>query len=143
LGGDLVGTDAGVGLVERLDEEVDPGAEDLASAAVLAEAIEGGERVRRNVGAEPSNRVAVVIVVRRLDENQMKSLALHSTAHRGNSPRHIRVRLHSSACHRLTASPQSQCAEWLCNATALEGKLQHLVGHMATSYRGKARIATH
>jgi hypothetical protein len=87
LSSDLVGTDAGVGLVERLDDHVDTGAEDLTPPAVLAEAVERGQRVRRNVGAEPSNRVAVVVVMRRLDQNQMKGLTLHITAHRGISPK--------------------------------------------------------
>ncbi len=45
VGHDLVRPDAGIGLVERLDEDLDVRAQHLALEAILAQAVEGGERV--------------------------------------------------------------------------------------------------
>ena len=59
-------------------------------AAVLAQAIERGEGIGRDVGAQPGDRIAVVVVVRRLDQHQLEGL-LHCPAHYGFSPP-IRVR---------------------------------------------------
>ncbi len=51
LGGDAVGLYAGVGLVVRRDEDVYIRAENLTLPAISAQAIEGGQRVGRNVGS--------------------------------------------------------------------------------------------
>ena len=69
VGDDAVGAHPRIGLVERLDEDVDVGPEHAALAAILAQAIERGQRIGRDVGAQPSDRIAVVVVVRRLDQD--------------------------------------------------------------------------
>ena len=69
VGHDEVGAHPRIGLVERLDLDVDVGPQDAAATAILTQAIEGSQRIRRDVGAQPSDRIAVVVVVRRLDED--------------------------------------------------------------------------
>ena len=66
---DAVGPHPGIGFVERLDQDVDVGSQHLALLAVLAQAVEGSQRVGRNMGPQPSDRIAVVVVVRRLDQD--------------------------------------------------------------------------
>ena len=106
VGHDAVGPHPGIGLVERLDQDVDVGAQHLALPAVLAQPVERGQGVGRDVGPQPRDRIAVVVVVRRLDQNQVEiSTLLHGTAHRGISPKANPRAALSSDCHRSTASP--------------------------------------
>ena len=67
------GTDARVGLVESVDFEFDVRAENGAFGAILRKPIERGERVRGNWRAKPLDDVAVVVVMRRLDEHQAEA----------------------------------------------------------------------
>ena len=64
----------------RRDVDLDIVAEDAALFAVERQAVEHRQRIRRNRGAEPLDDVAVVVVVRRLDENQGESP--HNGPHR-------------------------------------------------------------
>ena len=75
-----------IGLVERLDDDVDVGPKTLAAAAILAQAIERGQGIGRDVRPQPGDRIAVVVVVRRLDQHEVEGRTLHGTAHRGFSP---------------------------------------------------------
>ena len=59
---------ARIGLVDRPDDDVDVGAEHLTCLTVLAEPMEGGQGVRWNVRAKPGDRIAVIIVMSRLDQ---------------------------------------------------------------------------
>ncbi len=63
---------AAIGLVVGVDLDPDPGAQNLALAGVLGQAVHAGKRVRWQRRAEPLNRVAVVVIVRRLDEDEGK-----------------------------------------------------------------------
>ncbi len=70
---DPLGTDASVGLVrfEDVDRRVRP--EHLPLAAIRGEAVERGQRVRGDGGPKPLDHVAIIVVVRRLDEMQLKA----------------------------------------------------------------------
>ena len=75
--------DARVGLVDRPDDDLDVGAQHLAALAVLAQAIERGQGVRRNVRPQPRDWIAVVVIMRRLDQDQLEPGFLRRPAHRG------------------------------------------------------------
>jgi hypothetical protein len=70
---DLVGPDARVGLVPDRDPDLDILAEDLALGAVEREAVQRRERVGRDRRADPLDDVAVVIVVGRLDQEELEN----------------------------------------------------------------------
>jgi len=53
-GSNAIGTNAGVGLVEGVHVDFDVVAQSAALGAVFGKAVERGERIRRNRGAEPS-----------------------------------------------------------------------------------------
>ena len=53
----------------------------LRVGAVLGEAVERGERVRRDRRAEPLDDIAVVVVVRRLDQDEAEPASLSPTGH--------------------------------------------------------------
>ena len=59
-----------IGLVIGVDLDPDARAQNLALAGVLGQAVHAGERVGRQRRAEPLDRIAVVVVMRRLDENE-------------------------------------------------------------------------
>ncbi len=61
---------AAIGLVVGVDLDPDARAQNLALAGVLGQAVHAGERVGRQRRAEPLDRIAVVVVVGRLDENE-------------------------------------------------------------------------
>ena len=67
-------TDARVRLVKGMDLDLDVITEDMALGAIAGQAIKRRERVGRNGGAQPLDHVAVIVVVRRLDENEAKAL---------------------------------------------------------------------
>ena len=69
---DPVGPDAPVGLVIGVEADFDVRPEHLAAARVLGEAVQAGERVGRDRRAEPLDRIAVVVVMRRLDHHEVK-----------------------------------------------------------------------
>jgi hypothetical protein len=74
LARETLDADAGVVLVHGLDVDVDVVAEDAPLAAVEGEAMHDGERVRWNGGAEPLDDVAVVVVVRGLNQDEREPL---------------------------------------------------------------------
>ena len=84
FGNDPIRPDAGVGLVQRLDDDLGVFAEDLAAPGIVGEPVHRRQRVRGNVGAQPSNRIAVIVVMRWLDENH----AEHRICSHLDRPRH-------------------------------------------------------
>ena len=64
--------DTAIGFVVGLDIDPDAGAEHLALPRILRQAEHTGERVRRHNRAEPLDRIAVVVVVGRLDKDEGK-----------------------------------------------------------------------
>ncbi len=62
--------DAGVRLVDHLDVDVDVRTEDAPLRAIRRNAVDGGERIRRNHRAPPPDHVAIVVVMRRLDQHE-------------------------------------------------------------------------
>ena len=72
---DLAWPHPAVGFVISVQAKLDIRPERLVSAQLLAQAVEAGERVRGNGGANPLNRIAVIIVMRRLDHDEMENIA--------------------------------------------------------------------
>src|SRR5581483_4355550 len=70
---DTVDANPRIGLVNRMDRYVDVRPQHLARAAVVTQPIQRGQRVRRDVRTQPRDGVAVVVVMRRLDQDEMKS----------------------------------------------------------------------
>ena len=69
---DPAGADAPVGLVIGVEAEVDTGAEDLTAPRVFGERKQAGQRVGGNGRTHPLDGVAVVVIMRRLDHDEMK-----------------------------------------------------------------------
>ena len=67
--------DARVGLVDRLDVDVDIGPEHLPLGAVGGDAVDRGQRIGGDHRAPPADHVAVVVVMGRLDQDQLKAPA--------------------------------------------------------------------
>ena len=67
-----------VALVIGFDLDVDVGAESLPLGAAGQEPVDAGEAVRRDRGAAPLNHIAVVVVMRRLDEYDLKRPIPHA-----------------------------------------------------------------
>ncbi len=74
LGDDLLRLDAGVGLVIRVQPDLDVRTQHLALLAIAGGAVQRGQSVGRNEGFPPDDRIAVIVVVRRLDHDQMEQL---------------------------------------------------------------------
>ncbi len=68
--GQTPGTDARIGLVEGVDDDLDVLAEDAALGAIAREPRQRRQRVRRNGGAIPLDDIAIVIVMGRLDQDE-------------------------------------------------------------------------
>src|SRR5262249_48909146 len=76
---------APVGLVVSVDADCHTGAEHPAPAGVFGETVEAGERVRRDRGLDPLDGIAVVVVMRRLDQNQVEDgVAFRQVRRRGS-----------------------------------------------------------
>jgi hypothetical protein len=61
-----------VRLVIGREADFHVGPKDVALPRVFREPVQAGERVRRDRGADPLDRVTVVVVVRRLDQDEME-----------------------------------------------------------------------
>ena len=70
---DVARLDATVGLVDGVHVDRKLGTEQLALGRTLGEAEHGGERVRRHGRAQPLHDVAVMVVMRRLDQEKLKA----------------------------------------------------------------------
>jgi hypothetical protein len=88
------GTDARVRFVKWVNLDLDVVAEHVPLRAVARQAKDRRERVRRNGRAEPLDHIAVVVVMRRLDENQAKTLRSARGCGRG---RHQRRTIHKTS----------------------------------------------
>ncbi len=77
---DLLGPDPPVGLVIGVQADLDAGPEHFAAAGVLGQRVQAGERVGRDRRAQPLNRIAVVVVMRRLDHHEMEEIGPVSLA---------------------------------------------------------------
>ena len=63
---------SGVGLVDHRDVDGDVRPEHLPLGAIGRDAVYGGERIGRDHRAPPADHIAVVVVVRRLDQEQLE-----------------------------------------------------------------------
>src|SRR5262245_46921106 len=84
---ELLDVDAGMNLVEDRNVDFGIGTEHGAPRGIAPETIENGKRVRRDEGAQPLNDVAIVVIMRRLDQNQLESpIPDRGTYHTTRSP---------------------------------------------------------
>jgi hypothetical protein len=85
LANDLVGLDPSVGFVPGGDSDVNVFAQDTALGAIHPEAIKRRQRIGRDRRARPLDDVALVIVVRGLDQKKMEqfSSTYSRSGHRG------------------------------------------------------------
>jgi hypothetical protein len=65
--------DAGIGLIDSHDLDVDIGPKHLPFSAIGGYAINGGERVGRNYPAPPADHVSLVVIVRWFDQGELKA----------------------------------------------------------------------
>src|SRR5262249_3487892 len=70
--------DARIGLVNRLNGNRNVRPQDLALGAISSYAVNGGERIRWNHRAPPPDNVSVVVVVRRLDQDELEASSRHT-----------------------------------------------------------------
>ena len=70
---DAIGPDPLIGLVERVEANCGVGPEHPATPGVFRQRVEAGERVRRDRRLDPLDRVAVIVVMARLDQDQVKA----------------------------------------------------------------------
>ena len=73
---DLVGPHPPVGLVIGVEADFDVRAQHLAGARVLGEAVEAGQRVGGDGRADPLDRIAVVVVMARLDHHEVEHVGV-------------------------------------------------------------------
>ena len=66
--------DARVRLINCLDGDRNIRSENLALCAIRRNAVHGGQRIRRNYCAPPAYYVAIVVIVRRFDQNELEAL---------------------------------------------------------------------
>ena len=89
---------ARIRLVNERDLDIDVIAQHVTFLAIERKPVQYRERIRRNRRAEPLDRIAVIIVVRRLDQKQRKLL-------RANLIWHLAIIL-SVRIRTMTASPR-------------------------------------
>ncbi|MGC1766629.1 MAG: hypothetical protein WA769_27360 [Pseudolabrys sp.] len=81
---DAVRPYAAVGLVVGVQAELDARPQDVAPPRILGESVETGECIGGDGRADPLDRVAVVVIVRRLDHHEVEHIrrgAAHDTPH--------------------------------------------------------------
>ena len=92
---DLLGLHPPVGFVERVQADIDARSQHLTALGVLRQGIQASERIGGNRRAQPLDRIAVVVVMRRLDHDEVED--------RG-SPTNGRVR-HTYSCPTRALPP--------------------------------------
>src|SRR5437870_7845992 len=80
---DLVDPDDGVALVDRLNLDVYIRAEHLRGLAVGEETVNAREAVGRNERPPPLDHVAIVVIMRRLDQDRLEGLDWHHAPRAG------------------------------------------------------------
>ena len=73
----LADVDPGIGLVDEVDVDLDVGAQHLAPRAVEREAVDRGQRIGWDQRPPPADDVSVIVVVRRLDQDELKTALCH------------------------------------------------------------------
>src|SRR5215813_14273977 len=69
---DPIGSDPAIGLVVSVDADSHVGAEHAPPTGVFGETVEASKRVRRYRRLDPLNRIAVAVVMRRLDQHHVE-----------------------------------------------------------------------
>src|SRR5580704_11337412 len=109
LGDDAVDAYAGVGFVDGDDVDIDIGPEHFALRAIVDQAVDGGQRIRRHRRAEPADDIAVVVVMRRLYQDHAETLARAGLGprltrlHAGPVPDRVCCSLSQAAMHLFTS----------------------------------------
>jgi hypothetical protein len=76
IGDDALGPDAPAHFVVGPEHDVDVFAENSPSLGVGAEPVEHGERIGRNERADPGDRIPVLAIARRLDQDHIENGSL-------------------------------------------------------------------
>jgi hypothetical protein len=109
---DPVGPHPSVGLVIGLDANLDPGTQHMPLPQILGQAVQGGQRIGWYRRPEPLDRIAVIVVMARLDQHELKK--------RGRGARHCSLggsiawrdrdgtSLRMAVCHRQPF-PSARC----------------------------------
>ena len=133
---DTAWPDAAVGLVDDFDPDLGVFAEDLAGSAVLGDAIQAGQGVRRNRGPQPLNRIAIIVVVRRLDHYDIENVGLVG--------RHTQSSTSISYLVRGIITEETKRRNSYCRKTRIREKLRHrrLETGRGIVFRASAACAT-
>ena len=73
---DPVWPDAAVGLVISVDADYHIGTQHPAPARVFGETVKASERIRRDRGLDPLDRIPIVVVMGWLDQHQWKRVGM-------------------------------------------------------------------
>ena len=104
----LWNVDAGVGLVDEVDLDLDVWTEHLPRGAIARQAVHGGERIRRNKRPPPPDDVSVIVVMGWFDQNELKAALCHacSVPYRYSGPARTRRSHGQRSSERNTASAE-------------------------------------
>ena len=72
LADDPVGSSPAVGLVIGVDADLDPGTQHLPPPQILRQTVQASQRIGWNCRPEPLDRIAVIVVMGRLDQHEPK-----------------------------------------------------------------------
>jgi hypothetical protein len=64
--------DALIGFIKGMEADADPGAEHLTPGGILGEPVQAGRRIRGYCGLDPADRIAIVVIMGRLDQYEME-----------------------------------------------------------------------
>jgi hypothetical protein len=64
--------DALIGFIKGMEADADAGAEHLTPGGILCEPVQAGQRIRGYCGFDPADRIAVVVIMGRLDQHEME-----------------------------------------------------------------------
>lgn len=85
--GQAIGTDMRIGLIEKMDSDIHVAAQHVSVGAVPGDAGQRRQRVGGYGGAEPLDDIAVVVVVRRLEQHETKTPVQNGSSTReANTP---------------------------------------------------------
>jgi hypothetical protein len=96
--------DAGVDLIDRHDIDINPGAEDFPLGTIDSDAVDGGQGVRRDHRSPPADNISVIVVVGRLDKNELKPSVFSVARFCHYSLRSKRIVEVSVRCNRATGT---------------------------------------
>src|SRR5262249_41129211 len=107
----LATVDVRIGLVDHDDVDIDIRTEHALPGAVAREPVDRCQRIRRDQRAPPADNVPVIVIVRRLDQNQLE------TPHADNARRINRISMWA------IREKEISCTEILLSEDAVESQV--------------------